>query len=244
MLNPKICPRCHLNINPQRLAQMPAVCDCCGHVLSSSESSEQVDLEKSLLKSAIGSSIFLLLFLAYIGSWGSYSLEIIPLKIGHWTGRNSAADMERLAQIGLDLKKLDMVEQEYSLLAKNVDPKNYARLGKFQLSRMEYKEAAEAYRQYFQLGNRDYDARYNYARALSESGRIDDAAKNFEYLLKARPGVRQVTVVQRYVSMLVKAQRFDQAQRVIEHVRKQDPAASRFMDTEYKVIAERKNSRT
>ncbi|MGZ6477810.1 MAG: tetratricopeptide repeat protein [Bdellovibrionales bacterium] len=196
------------------------------------------------MKSAVGVSALLIAFLMYVGSWGSYSLEVIPLKVGQWTHMGSAADMERLAQIGLDLKKLDLVEHEYKMLAQQVDPKNYVRLGKFQLNRMEYKEAAETYRQYFLLGKRDWEARFDYARALGEIGKIDEASKNFEYVLRARPGIRQVTVVQRYVNMLVKANRFDQAQRVIEHVRKQDPSASRFMDTEYKVIAERKNSRS
>jgi hypothetical protein len=242
--NPGTCPRCQLNIAVERQRSLPTICDNCGHVLSSSEEFVNGNLEKSLLKSAVGVSLFLVTVFMYVGSWGSHSIEVIPLKIGEWTRINTASDMERLAAIGMDLRKLDLVEHQYRLLAQRVDPKYYVRLGKFQVNRMEWKEAAETYRQYFSLGKKDWEARIDYARALSEIGQVDEATKNFEYVLAARPGVRQTTVIQHYVGMLVKAERYDQAQRVIDRVRRQDPSASRFMDTEYKVISERKKSHT
>jgi len=180
----------------------------------------------------------------FLGTWGSHSLEIIPLEAGELLHINSSNDNERLAQIGMDLKKYDMVEKEYYHLAQQA-PANWARLAKFQMSRKEFREAADSYGRYFASANGkiDIDARFDYAKALAEIGQIDDAAKNFEYVLGSRPGIRQVTVIEHYVTMLVKAERFDQAQRVIEHVRRQDPSASRFMDTEYKVISEKKRSR-
>jgi tetratricopeptide (TPR) repeat protein len=196
------------------------------------------------LKSAGAVSVVLVSAFIYFGTWGSYSLEIVPLKVGDVMNTNTSADMERLAQIGMDLRKFDLVEKQYRMLAQRVDAKYYARLGKFQVKHREYREAAETYRQYFALGKRDWEARIDYARALGEIGNIDEASKNFDYVLAARPGVRQVTVIQNYVTMLVKAERFDQAKRVIDHIRAQDPDAAKFMDTEYKVISERRRSKS
>lgn len=235
------CSRCKQLVHETRMLQTPTICDNCGFVASPSEGIIHESLEKSFLKSAILVSILIVGIFIFAGSWGGYSLEIIPLKAGEIAHFNSAADMERLALIGLDLKKYDMVEKQYALLA-GKDPINFVRLAKFQYSRKEFAAAAETYRLYFANGKIDLDARYEYARALGEIGDYDNSSKNFEYVLGSRPGVRQVTVVQRYVAMLVKAQRFAEAQKVIEHVRHQDPSASRFMDTEYKVIAERKNT--
>jgi tetratricopeptide (TPR) repeat protein len=238
------CLRCQQTISPDRLRQLPTICDNCGHLQASSETRSHENLERSLLTSAIVASVLLVSAFMFLGNWGSHSLEIIPLQAGELLHINSSSDDERLAQIGLDLKKYDMVEKEYTYLAQQT-PANWARLAKFQMSRKEFQEAADNYKRYFAAsgGNRDLDARFDYAKALAEIGKIDDAAKNFEYVLGSRPGIRQVTVIEHYVTMLVKAERFDQAQRVIEHVRHQDPSASRFMDTEYKVISEKKRSR-
>jgi tetratricopeptide (TPR) repeat protein len=238
------CPRCKLMVHESRMLQTPMICDCCGFVVSQSEGRVQASLEKTLLKSAVIASVILVALISFAGSWGSYSLEIIPLKVGDIGHFNSAIDMERLAQIGWDLKKFDLVERQYELLSVK-DPANFVRLGKFQYSRKEYSAAAETYRKYFSLGIVNLDARYEYARALAEINSYDESAKNFEYVLGSRPKIRQVTVVQNYVAMLVKAKRFGEAQKVIEHVRHQDPSgAAKFMDTEYKVISERKNSRS
>ncbi len=90
----------------------------------------------------------------------------------------------------------------------------------------------------------DLSARYDYARALAEAGDIDLAAQNFDYILKSKPEVWQITVTQKYVTMLIKAERFNQAKLVIKKIRRQDPSASQFMETEYKIITERLHSST
>ena len=147
-----------------------------------------------------------------------------------------------MVEIGMDLRNYDLAEDAYRALAERVDLNNYVRLAKFQFSRGKFLESVETYRRYFAAGKNSLDSRYDYARALAEAGQIDEAVKNFEYVLKAKPGVRQVTVLQKYVAMLVKAGRYEQAQHVIERVRHQDSTAANFMDTEYKVITERKKS--
>lgn len=242
MLTLRICPRCKQEIDHSRIQQTPMVCDSCGFVVSTAEARVREVVEKSILKAALVGSVIIVALFMHVGSWGNHSLEIIPLKIGQATHTSSTADLERMVQIGMDIHKYDWVETLYAQLVTEADPQNFVRLGKFQLSRAKYKEAAETYRQYFLLGKRNLDARYDYARALGEIGKTDEAAKNFDYVLKSKPGVRQVTIIQKYVSMLVKAERFDQAQKVIENVRRQDPSAGQFMDTEYKVISARKRS--
>lgn len=237
------CPRCQLEVDAERMQQMPAVCNHCGFVLSVAEMNLRASAEKSMLFSVLLASGGILLAIVYLGSWGSYTLESIPLKIEQFTHTLSPAGMERLAQIGLDLHKYDLVESMFTELARKSDPANYLRLGKFQMSRGEYDGAVATYREYFKLGKNDLDARYDFARSLGEVGQIDEAVRNFDFVLASKPGVRQVTVLHKYVNLLVKANRLDQARALIESVRRQDPLAKQFMDTEYKVITERMRSR-
>jgi tetratricopeptide (TPR) repeat protein len=238
------CPRCQCTIADERRNTSPVVCDNCGFVVSLSESNLRQNLESSVLKAVAGVFAVILIGFMHIATWAGYSLEVIPLKIGQWTHTISNKNMERLAVIGLELKDYDLVEEMYRRLA-NADSNLYVRLAKFQMARAEYVAATESFRHYFSTGKRNnLDARYDYARALSEAGNIDEAVKHFDFVLGSKPGTRQVTVLQKYVNMLVKAQRFDQARQVIESVRRRDPTAANFMDTEYKVIMERKNSRT
>ena len=242
-MDQNICPRCHQEVNELRLLMTPAVCDCCGYVISATETQAHVNMEKSVLRTALVASTVLVVTFIHVSTWGSHALEVIPLKAGDLIGALSPADMERLAEIGVDLKRHDLVEKMYSQIAR-ANPAEYVRLGKFQWSRAKYKESAESYRRFFASGLENLDARYTYARALGETGQIDEAAKNYQYVINAKPGVRQVTVIQNYVKMLVQASRFDEAQKVIQTVRQQDPSAFRFMDTEYKVISERMKNKT
>lgn len=200
-------------------------------------------LDASFMRIAFGFSAFLILGFMQVVSWGSHSLEIIPLQLGEWTGVNSMASREHMAVIALDAKKYDLVEHLYGEIATS-SPEQYSRLGKFQMSRAKFKDAAISFGRFFAAKQENLEARYQYARALSETGQIDDGAKQFEYVLRAKPGVRQVTVITYYVKMLMQAGRFDQARAVIDEARKNDRSAGNFMDTEYKVIVERQHSRT
>lgn len=49
-------------------------------------------------------------------NWDNYSLEIIPLKIKSTLGGLSQPDLERSAEICMELKKWDCVESNYSTI--------------------------------------------------------------------------------------------------------------------------------
>lgn len=236
------CPRCQQAISEARRLATPAVCESCGLVLSMAELKAEVQGERRFLKIAIGLSILGIAAFMQLVSWGSYAVEIIPLQIGRIFNSNSPAQLERLSVIAFESKKYDLVESSFQSMAQQ-DSQNYLRLAKFQMSRAKYKEASESFRQFFVHKNEDLDAHYLYARALGESGQADESAKHFEYVLRARPGFRQVTVLTYYVKMLMQNERFEQARKVIEAARTQDKTAGLFMDTEYKVITERMRAR-
>jgi tetratricopeptide (TPR) repeat protein len=178
---------------------------------------------------------FLCLSFMLVMNWDIHSLAVIPLKIKETVGASNPADIERMGEICMDLKKWDCVESNYSQAAAH-DPQQLTRLGQFQMKRAKWQAAAQTYYRFFQSGGQDLDASYNYAKALSQLGEVDEAVKYFDMVLAAKPDVRQVTVVQNYVKLLMDHQRYDQARALIQGIRKQGPDSSLFMETEYKKI--------
>lgn len=236
------CPRCRLQIRADRLRVHPVICDSCGFVATDRQADVESTLETSYLKAILVSSTAILLGFMQLANWGNYALEVIPLKAGDFVGNNSVQSKERLAEIAIDLKKHDLAERMYREIAK-VDPGQLMRLGKFQMSRAKYKEATETFGAVFARDKENLDARYYYARTLGESGKIDEAAAHYDFILRAKPGVLQVTVLENYVKHLLAADRLEQAKQVIESVQRRNSSVSQFMDTELKTIVEKINSK-
>jgi tetratricopeptide (TPR) repeat protein len=229
------CPQCKLDIAEERKRMMPIICNHCGHTVSKNE--EKRDAQAETRTIALFGSCMILILASFIQlmNWDNYSLEMIPLKIKESLGASSTADLERMAQICMDLKKWDCVEANYIRLS-NTDSTLLPRLGAFEMKRAKYNEAAQAYYAFFQKGGSDLEASYNYAKALAQLGQVDEAIKYFDQVLAAKPDVLQVTVVQNYVKLLMDHQRYDQAKKLIANIRKTSPESASFMDVEYKKI--------
>lgn len=229
------CPRCQNDISAERRQDSVVVCDHCGFVISTTEQQFREKGEKRFIAYALGVGFVLVAGFLQLCSWDTHFLEVIPLQAKELIGASSNEDLEQMAAICLDRKKLDCVERAYSKLGDR-DQNQLLRLGKFQMSRAHYTEAANTYRTFFTKGGIDLEASYNFARALGQIGMVDEAAKYYDYVLGAKPDVLQVTVVQNYVRLLMEANRLDQAQKLIMNVRKQSEASSMFMEDEFQKI--------
>ncbi|NJL23982.1 MAG: hypothetical protein HC902_01520 [Calothrix sp. SM1_5_4] len=231
------CPRCHHKLAPERMTSIPAVCDGCGMVLSVNEETVQKQVQSTSLKWIVGSSVGLALMFMHLANWGSYSLEVLPIKAAQVLSMDSPTQAQRMALICMDLHKHDCVEDNYRRLSLH-DITWLSKLAKFQFNRMKYAESAETYLHFFARGGQDLDSTYWAARALSEVGRVDEAAKYFDVVLGSKPGVLQITVAQNYVKMLRKAGRLEQARSVIESIQNQDESVKTFMASEHKEIVD------
>ncbi len=235
MMSNSTCPRCQLEISAQRLASPPTVCNHCGFT-TTKYIREYLEAGERRTISIFASGMVILSFsFMLLMNWDRHSVEIIPLTLKEWIGATGPADAERLGEICMDLKKWDCVENAYSVAGQQ-DPTQLPRLGEFQMRREKYQEAARTYFSFFQKGGDDLEASYNYARALAKLGEVDEAVKYFDLVLAAKPDVRQVTVVQNYVKLLMDHQRYEQAKTLIQEIRKQGPESGSFMETEFQQI--------
>ena len=235
MLEFGACPSCKLEISPERKSQSPIVCDHCGTTAGSAPVTTH---HRRSILFMVGFSVFVVLGYVQVTNWDSAWFSIVPIGVKETLGMATKADFEAKAQICLDLKKFDCVEESYLNVA-STEPAQFARAGHFQIQRGKFNEAAQSYYKFFTAGNQDLEASYNYAKALAKLGQVDQAIKYFDQVLAAKPETLQVTVVQNYVRLLVDNQRLDQARALIERVRKDGGEfAASFMEPEYQKIKE------
>jgi tetratricopeptide (TPR) repeat protein len=237
------CPRCNQDISDERKQSAVIVCDSCGWVISSSESQFREKGEKRFVRFAVILSFIMVAGFLQLAVWDNHALEVLPLQFKELIGSSSNEDLETMAQICLERKKLDCVERDYSKLGER-DMKNLLRLGKFQMNREHYNEAVNTYRNFFAKGGIDLEGSYLFARALGQVGMVDEASKYFDYVLGAKPDVLQVTVIQNYVKLLMEANRLDQAKKLIESVRNKSDTSAYFMDNEFKQIQQRTGTKS
>lgn len=235
MLEFGACPRCKMDISLERRKQTPVICDHCGYTGAPGPALVRKAAEKQTLIIYVSFVTIAVACFMQIMSWDSHWLDSIPVRMKGTIGLGSAADVERMAEICMDLKKWDCVESEYHK-AGSIDSTKLSRLGHFQMKRAKYHDAAQSYYSFFSKGGSDLEASYNYAKALAQLGQADEATKYFEQVLAARPDVLQVTVVQNYVKLLIDHGRNDQALRLINDIRGKGPETGSFMESEYQKI--------
>lgn len=229
------CPRCKQDIDASRRQQNPIICNHCGFVHPDESDVIQNQIEsRSIIYFGLLSALAIAAYIQAM-TWDQHALSIIPIKVREVLGSTSPSDWEQKAQICMDLKRYDCVEQQYSNSAK-VDGKLYARLGLFQMQREKYEDAAKSFNIFFNNGLDDLDAAYAYAQALIKIGQADQAAKYFELVLNARPDVVQITVIEKYVRMLIEQNRLSEAKKWIEDVRIKRAEDESFMETELRQI--------
>jgi tetratricopeptide (TPR) repeat protein len=201
------------------------------------------EVSKKFIKVSISLSIAMVVAFIHIVTWDKYAFEIIPIKVKQLIGGLSPQDYDRLAEICKDRKNLDCVES--SLVSKfSSNPtqiETLASLGDLQVKRKEFKLAANTFAGYFKSGGVSVEASYDYARALSEVGLIDQAAQYYQRVIDSKPDTMLITVTQNYVRMLVAHNRYQDAKALIDSIRSRGGNASMFMEHEMQEIE--KNSR-
>lgn len=231
------CPRCRLTVSEERLKTVPFICDHCGFTLGRPNGSPEGRQEASdsrMLFAIAGSLVLGFVLLAS-------SVELRYLQTRDFIGLSSLSSLERLTQVCMELAKPSCVEHALTRQVK-FDPRRTTRLADYLITRQKYKEAVNSMRTYIAAGKADASAYATYGRALAENNQMEEAAKNFERAISARP--LKIEHVHSYVKYLTRTKRFDQALSVILRVRRHSLNA---LPVEYRVISEMRgaaNNRT
>ena len=195
------CPVCGAKLNK---ASHTVFCKCGWH--KSLNKKKEMAIQKQIVKGIFIAGFGLMTSIIYLGTWGSHSLSIIPLKARQWTGQLNEQSFDKLKSICMDMKKYNCVEKAYSSFFKSSGKLDVLeQLGEFQYRRKKINLASKTYNQYFTKKGRSVKAAYNYARVLEKQGHVNEALSYYKYALSVRPHKVQITVMRSYIDLLMKS---------------------------------------
>ncbi len=198
----KVCLRCG---NVANKVGQTYVCKC-GWSLS--ENNEGLS-QKPIIMSLFFIATFIAAALFHLFQWGEHSFSIL------------FANNENKVKICMDLKKYDCVENSYFGIFKETgDLDSLEELAEIQFKREKYADSEKSYQMYFAKGGESYKAAYYYAHSLAKNNQIDSAIKYFDSILRSKPKVLMVTVVESYLEILVSHDKMGKAKEVISWVEK------------------------
>ena len=201
------CPRCGSSVE-----QVSQTFFCkCGWTLSTNkkENSEGAVITAMIL-------VFILTagFLFHFFQWGSHGVQIL------------FANSEQKVKICKNLKKYDCVEKNYTKLFKTKGNIQFLeKLGELQFKREKFEEAEKTYNLYFTKQGKSYKAAYYYAHSLAKTGDIDSAIEYFDSILRSKPQVLMVTIMESYLEVLVSHNRINKAKELLAWVDKVNKGA-------------------
>ena len=202
------CPRCGSQV--EQVSQT-LICKC-GWTFSKKEESSQstVIIGMILTFTLLAGSLF------HFFQWGSHAFGIL-----------FASPYEKI-KICMNLKKYDCVEHNYQLsYEKTEDLVLLEELGEIQFKREKFEEANKTYSRYFSnKKGKSYKAAYYYAHSLAKTGDIESAIKYFDIILRNKPHVLMVTVMESYLEVLVSHNRIKKAQQLLAKLSRENRNAT------------------
>ena len=202
------CPRCG---SPVEQVSQTLICKC-GWTHSKKEEASQntVIVGMILAFTLIAGSLF------HFFQWGSHAFGIL-----------FASPSEKI-KICMNLKKYDCVEHNYQASYKKTGDISFLEeLGEIQFKREKFSSAKQTYARYFSPENqgKSYKAAYYYAHSLAKTGDIEVAIKYFDVILRNKPHVLMVTVMESYLEVLVSHNRIRKARELLAKLTRENKNA-------------------
>ena len=191
-----ICPRCG---NSTEQISNTFICKCGWSHSKKTEASE-----KTVIFGMIFAFTLLAGFLFHFFQWGAYGFKVL------------LAQPAQKIKICMDLKKYDCVEKNYTKLFQTTNDLTFLeKLGELQFKREKFAEAEKTYKLYFSKQGKSYKAAYYYAHSLAKVEKIEGAIQYFDSILRSKPQVLMVTIMESYLEVLVSNNRISKAKEVL-----------------------------
>jgi tetratricopeptide (TPR) repeat protein len=195
--------------------------------------------ESSGVAALVGFTLVFVGGLLHILNWDKFAFEIIPIKTKQIVGMASVQDLQKIAEI-CEVRRKYPCQQTALWQAFQKDPSQkeiLVKLGELQMDTEDYTAALRTYTAYFKANGKDIGARFEYARALSETGKPKEAKKQFQYVLSvSRDPIQTPEMARVYVKFLIKTKDYATAKHVIVSTRRGNRSAAYFLEKELKAI--------
>jgi tetratricopeptide (TPR) repeat protein len=229
------CPRCQFDISNDRLEAEILVCNHCGYTNDQRMQSEQNSIAKKFAQGTVIAAVLLIVSFVHVVQWDRHFFSIMTLSAKSMTGMADSQDLREIVSICKERMKHSCTEDALYKLAKleSNNPDLLFDLGEIRRKTGQIDGAVAAYKAHFERDGQSVGAAYEWARIEESRGQIEKAKELYARALSLKTDVLQVTVIQTYVNMLLKANQFSEAKTIIEDVRKlKGPSAQYFMANE------------
>ena len=194
------CPLCGSHLEQ---AGNTLVCSCGWNALKNPKRIRAI--QRAIAKGILGLGVVLMAVFVYVGMWGASSLSIIPLKAQVLSGTLKQSSFDRLKDICMGLKRYDCVEGAFrSYYKSSSDIELLGQLAEFQYRRRATNRSMESFYQYFSKKGRSLKVAYTYGKLLEEQNQSQKALEYYKYALSLDTSSIQVSVMRRYIGLLVK----------------------------------------
>jgi len=198
----KVCPRCG-QVSSQ--VGQTYICKCGWSLSKKNRESSQ----NSVVLSLFFVATFIVAALFHLFQWGEHGLSIL------------VADHDKKIEICLELKKYDCAEKSlFTLFQETGELTHLEQLAEMQFKRENYTHSSKSYQMYFAKGGQSYKAAYYYAHSLVKINQVDSAIQYFDSILRSKPQVLMITVVDSYLNVLVSHDKIGKAKEVLSWVKR------------------------
>ena len=166
--------------------------------------------------------------------WDNYSPKVIALQAKDLVGMNTAEDFESFALICKARGMMDCYVDNYGKAHRLApdQPELAAEYG-IALGRSGASEQAmTVLKGYIEKGGQNLDAAFDYAKMLGAAGELKEASKIFKFIIDAKPGILQVTVMNSFIGMLMDAGQYKQVIKEINTFRREAKSLPTLMNAE------------
>lgn len=216
MLQQEICPDCGDLIPAERMDEEMVVCTC-GYTKSMSQSKFESKRNKKSSYVIIGLSLFLMASFIHTAKWGKESVKVTPLEVSRVFGTISSDQALALGDMSLEKNFLSQAEEMYGIfLQKNPDDiEANQKMGMLLFRQKKFTEASVYLEKYFLGGGDEQITLFSYGKSLTETQDLGNAEDVFLKLIKAKPEMYQITVVQALVDLYIAQDKLVEAKQFI-----------------------------
>ena len=230
------CPACFREIKATEFIEGHAYCSCGKsiHLKPTDRRGEHVNVILPL----VVLTLTVLASAIHIVNWNEHSVAIIPLKLKQMTGMANTEDLQSIASICQNRNKANCESLALEQAFKKDSQLNslLVRVGEIKMKQKDYREALRVYTTYFKEKGQSLEARHQMALALTKTGQLKQAKKQYRYLVKAHSHTPNFKVARDYVGLLMETKKYARARKVILKHRRVSPEASLFLEKQWKFI--------
>ncbi len=239
-LDKRYCPKCHNELDAQRVERGVFICSVCGYSPSAQKTADK-KTTRDLIAMFVALSILAFGGFVHLINWNAHAVAIVPLKIKQWTGTASANELKQIVSICKHQSKAYCVLKAQHQLIKQ-QPNNVKALGEYARSLYQMKQDTQAlkvFSLYFNKGGKSVKSMYEFAQTLKRNNQLVMAKEYYERALSSKPDVVQVTVTKAYVDLLLKMPDLKGAYALIKKTRQGGAHMAHFMEAEFHEIKQK-----